>query len=132
MPIAVCEWPIPPACTANYLDNILLADQAMGEIRRAMEQAGLWDETVVVVTSDHRWRSEIWRFSPLWTEEEARLADDSRDERVPFLVKMPGDSLKSARYEALFDTVRSRELLREIALGEIGSSEQVVEFFKRH
>jgi hypothetical protein len=118
-------------CKANYLDNIMLADQVMGEIRQAMEQAGLWDETVVVVTSDHRWRSEIWRFSPLWTEEEARLADNSRDERVPFFVKMPGEPPKSVRYDAHFDTVNSRDLLRNIAFGKIGSSEQVVEFLTR-
>ncbi len=44
-----------------YLDNLALADRTLGEIRRAMEKAGLWESSAVLVSSDHslRWYSMI-------------------------------------------------------------------------
>src|SRR6185369_2924008 len=45
----------------SYIDNLALADRALGEVRRAMEQSGAWENTNVIVTSDHWWRTWLWR-----------------------------------------------------------------------
>ena len=36
-----------------YDANLSYGDQAVGEVRRLLEEEGLWDSTVVVITSDH-------------------------------------------------------------------------------
>ena len=41
----------------GYFDHMVLADKTMGRIRAAMEQNETWDETLVIVSSDHWWRS---------------------------------------------------------------------------
>lgn len=41
-----------------YKNEIDFNDQAFGELRKALEEAGVWDETMVVVTSDHG--DEFW------------------------------------------------------------------------
>jgi hypothetical protein len=42
-----------------------------------MEQSGVWDRTHVILTSDHSWSA-------------SKLADGSRDPRVPVLIKLAG------------------------------------------
>jgi hypothetical protein len=36
----------------NYFDNLKLVDRTFGDLRRSMERAGLWDDTVVLVSCD--------------------------------------------------------------------------------
>ena len=61
----------------GYFDNLALVDNFLGEIRRTMEGAGLWEGTAVLLTSDHPWR-------------EANQYDGKTDSRIPVLLKMPG------------------------------------------
>ena len=41
----------------GYLHNLALVDRSLGELRDAMETAGLWDRTTVIVLGDHGRRS---------------------------------------------------------------------------
>ncbi len=41
-----------------YKNEITFNDQAFGEIRKAFEEMGIWDETMVVITADHG--DEFW------------------------------------------------------------------------
>jgi arylsulfatase A-like enzyme len=43
---------------ALYKNEIEFNDQAFGKLRKALEEEGMWDETMVVVTSDHG--EEFW------------------------------------------------------------------------
>jgi hypothetical protein len=96
----------------GYLDNVALADRAMGELRGKMEQAGLWDRSAVIVSADHGWRVNLWRPLAGWTaEDETLAAPDTMG--VPFLVKMPGQRERVA-YEKPFDTVVTRNILNAI------------------
>ena len=54
----------------EYLDNLALADRILGELRQAMEQAGTWDSTTILISSDHWWRTDYWQAVKLenfWT-----------------------------------------------------------------
>jgi hypothetical protein len=53
----------------NYFDNLELVDRTFGDLRRSMERAGLWEDTVVLVSSDHWWRTEIWPKNQSWTKD---------------------------------------------------------------
>ena len=96
----------------GYLDSLVLADITLGDIRRAMEQAGLWDQTTVLVSSDHQYR-------------QLAAIGESRDLRIPFLLKLAGHS-EAIRYERSFNTVLSHDLIIEILEGRLRTPEEVV------
>ncbi|MDR5696554.1 MAG: sulfatase-like hydrolase/transferase [Armatimonadota bacterium] len=59
----------------GYDDNLVLADRTLGAVRQAMERAGLWEDSAVVVTSDHWYRER-----------------EAADLRVPLLVRFPDEA----------------------------------------
>jgi hypothetical protein len=96
----------------GYLDSVALADQTLGDLRRTMEQVGLWDRTALLVSADHGWRTNIWRGAPDWTgEEEAASRDDTSG--IPFLLKLPGWT-SGVTYIKPFDTVVTRQIITSI------------------
>lgn len=90
---------------SGYLDNLVLADLSLARLRARMEQAGVWNETAVIVTADHPWRVST-------------TFDGRSDPRVPLLVKLPGQS-GAATIPAPFDAVRIRELAGRLLAGEV-------------
>jgi arylsulfatase A-like enzyme len=42
---------------STYLDNLQLADKLLGDMRQVLEQTGDWDQSVILVSSDHPYRS---------------------------------------------------------------------------
>jgi hypothetical protein len=85
---------------SGYIDNLALADRALGEIRAAMEAAGTWDRAIVVVTADHPWR-------------QSKAFDGKKDERVPFLWKLPSQKTR-LDHDAEVHTVVTGEILLEL------------------
>jgi hypothetical protein len=65
----------------------------------------------------------MWRTNPNWSEEdEALFGATSVEKRVPFMLKLPGQS-RSFRYEKPFNTVITADLLMEILSREITDGE---------
>ena len=60
---------------AGYIDSLALLDRSVGELRRAMENAGVWDSTTVLFTSDHGYR-------------DAEALDGKSDSRIPYILKL--------------------------------------------
>ena len=102
----------------SYIDNLELVDRTIGELRRAMESAGLWDNTTVIVSADHWWRSEMWRRGPFWTPEDAAVAGATMDHRIPFLLKLPRQH-EQLTYQAGFNTVLTHDLALALMRGEV-------------
>lgn len=73
----------------SYTGNFVLVDRLIGEWRQALERAQLWDESTLIVTSDHSLRP-FWRFQPFWTEADSASTQGSALDSVPLMVKMPG------------------------------------------
>jgi hypothetical protein len=99
----------------SYFDNLALADRALGEVRGAMEAAGLWDASIVIVTSDHWWRAihrGDWGLTP---EEEVVFADE-RNRRVAFLLKLANQSEASV-YPRAFNTLLVHDLILDMLSG---------------
>jgi hypothetical protein len=95
----------------SYLDNLALADVALGNLRRAMEQSGVWAESNVIVTSDHWWRTYFWNTGPSWSpEDEATTGGRLPEGIVPFMVKLSGSN-ERLPYERPFNTVISRKMV---------------------
>lgn len=95
----------------GYLDNLALADRTLGQIRHGMEAAGLWDSTTVLITSDH-------------FDRDAKLIDGKLDRRIPFMLKLPGQT-EGAAHDAPVNSIVSRQLLLAIAGGQLTTTADV-------
>jgi len=96
----------------GYVDNLALVDRALGELRASMEEAGVWERTAVLVTSDHAWR-ESWAF------------DGRRDREVPFILKLPGQD-HAVAYPRPFNTLLSHDLVLALLQGEMRDPAEAV------
>ncbi len=101
----------------GYLDSVVLADRTLGLLRQRMERAGVWDETAIIVSADHGWRTYLWRGDPEWTADEERAchADASG---VPFLMKLPGQTSGLA-YSKPFSTISTERLITDVLSGSL-------------
>ncbi|HVV73824.1 MAG TPA: sulfatase-like hydrolase/transferase, partial [Verrucomicrobiae bacterium] len=102
----------------GYFNNLALADQWLGKLRRALDGSSQSTNTWLIVSSDHSWR-------------ESRLYDKVRDLRVPFLVKAPGQT-RGEVYSPQFDTVLTHDLILAILRKEVTSGQDVVPWLDRH
>lgn len=87
----------------GYEDNLVLADRTLGELRRAMDEAGLWRESTVVVTSDHWYREQ-----------------ESDDRRVPLMVRFPGE--EAWEYGVPEEITVVFHVVRAVAEGQVRSA----------
>jgi len=105
--------------SGDYLDNLVLADRTLGEIRQKLEENNLWDDSVVIVSSDHQWRLNQLKLS--LTAKEIELTKGKEDKRIPFFVKLERQT-ESFEYEEAFNTVITKDLVIQILNGEITTS----------
>jgi arylsulfatase A-like enzyme len=122
--------------SSGYLDNLQLADRALGELRSEIEQAGLWETTTVLISSDHWLRADrVWRNHPFWkksfTIEDPSVTKSAKDERVPFVLKLAGEKVGS-NYEQPFNTVLSHDLILAILSGEVLNQVDVANWLDQH
>ncbi|HVF51132.1 MAG TPA: sulfatase-like hydrolase/transferase [Pyrinomonadaceae bacterium] len=117
----------------SYLDNLALADRALGTLRRALEDAGLWEETTLLVSSDHWWRvPNVWKKeSAFWTREDAAAWSGQTNHRIPFILKLAAHA-DAATYDAPFNTVLTQDLLLAVLRGELHDAPTVAAWLDRH
>jgi hypothetical protein len=108
----------------GYTDNLALMDRTWGEIRHAIEQAGLWDATSVIITSDHGLRPAVWRGHMGWTDELERLTGGRQSETVPFIVKLAGHS-RGVAYDRPFSNVVCGSLGLAILRGDVRAPDDI-------
>lgn len=109
---------VPPGET--YLDNLAVTDESLSRLRRAMEGAGLWQRTALLVTSDHPIRAAFWQSK---APEELEGIELTEDPRVPFLLKLP--SSEAVTYSPQFSTDLSADLVIEILAGKLRTHQEV-------
>lgn len=113
------------ARAVGYVDNVALADLALGDLRRALQDSGLASRTAIVVSADHGWRTGLWRRSPEWTPEEEAVSHQDTS-GVPFLVSLPGQTSGSI-YTQEFNTVITSRLILDILSGSLRPPADVAE-----
>ncbi|HSA91469.1 MAG TPA: sulfatase-like hydrolase/transferase [Terriglobales bacterium] len=101
-----------------YLDNLVLADLTLGEVRRAMEAAGVWKDTTVLVTADHalRWYVDF---------------NTETDAHIPFLFKPAGDS-PGLNYQTPFNAIATSELILAVLRGEVTDAASGARWLDQH
>jgi hypothetical protein len=105
----------------SYVDNLVLADVALGELIRWIEDSPAASRTTVIVSSDHSWRVGMWKMSPMWTAEDARASQRRFDPRPVLMVRFPG-SADGAKIDVAFLELRTNELIEGVIAGRIGSN----------
>jgi hypothetical protein len=115
----------------SYIDNLALVDRTVGDLRREMELDGTWNKTVVIVSADHWWRTEMWGRGPFWTREDQAVSGGRMDHRIPFMVRLPGGQ-NPGRYLPAFNTLLTHDLVLAILRGEVSSSETLVGWVDQH
>ncbi|MCC6364143.1 MAG: sulfatase-like hydrolase/transferase [Bryobacterales bacterium] len=98
----------------GYLDNLQLADHIFSRIRDAMERAGVWDDTAVLITADHG-----FRHSP-------SLGYPAETRHVPWMMKWPRNS-EAGTIGSPFESVGTADVLLEfLTSGKIGAVDRIV------
>lgn len=102
----------------SYFDNLALADYTLGILRHDMEISGTWEDTTVIISSDHWWR-------------ESERYDGKIDHRVPFIVKLAGQRTPLG-HNTHFNTVLTRGLVLGILTGDISSPSEVAGWINKN
>jgi hypothetical protein len=112
----------------DYLHNLALSDEVLGEIRQSLEKNNLWDDSTIIVSSDHQWRIDAYKgcqlavFCP--SADELKINDGKEDPRVPFILKLKGQT-ESVIYDKPFNTVITHDLILAIIKGEVSTAKDV-------
>ncbi len=101
-----------------YWGNLEALDIAVGGVRRAMESAGVWDDSYIILTSDHGFTLGSWP---------EVVPPEKMDPRVPLLVKFPGQR-QTYVYDERFLMVSLRAVLQGMFSGKLTRPEQMKDY----
>lgn len=82
-----------PLHAPSYLDNLVLADGALAELRKIIAETPEGQDTVLIVSSDHSWRVPLWRDAEDWSQEDERASGKgSFDDRPVLMLHYPKET----------------------------------------
>jgi sulfatase-like protein len=117
---------------SNYNDNLELADNILGQVRRQLEATGDWDRSAVIISGDHPYRPQLWQgYKGVRTAEMVKVTGMKRYPYVPFLLKLPGQH-KEVRYEREFNNVLTSDLILQLLNGKLPTTEDTVAWLDAH
>jgi Sulfatase len=73
----------------SYIDNLALADRMLGQLLESIAATPEANRTTVIVSSDHSWRVNLWKSSPLWMPEDETASQGRFDPRPVLMVRRP-------------------------------------------
>jgi len=98
-----------------YDGNLAFVDQQVGELRKALEAAGLWDKTVLIVAADHG--EQLYEHG--YVSHSAQVHEQST--HVPLIVRFPaGRGPRGERRAQLVDLLDVAPTVLEILRGPAG------------
>lgn len=102
----------------SYFTSMESANDLLARLREILEKAGQWDQTVMIVSSDHPWRSKRLEIGQLKFLDEPRREDVVEDHRVPFIIRFPGQRERFA-YDRQINTVNTKSIILNILANRI-------------
>lgn len=115
----------------SYADNLALVDRTFGELRRFLEQKGMWDSSTILISSDHGLRPDVWQGRLGWTDELEKLTAGGQSPIVPFIVKFAGAN-QPADYHRPFSAVVTGDFLLAVLDGSIANSADAAVWLDQH
>jgi hypothetical protein len=110
----------------NNYSALEVVNDTVRDIRDILEKREEWNDTLVIVSSDHASRLKNARDFEFLPEEEKRAALDDR--RVPFIVKLPGQTTR-VDYAPTLNTVITKRLILEVLDGKANDPQQLLSWF---
>jgi hypothetical protein len=111
--------------SGTYIDNLALSDRILGHILTEIAQLPDASNTVLVLSSDHSWRTWLWRGKFDWTpEEEIASRHGYFDPRPMLMVRFPGQTTPD-KVSRPVPLLSMHNLLEGIMGGEIESPQQL-------
>lgn len=113
------------AMGGSYIDNLALADRALGQLMQALSATGDAGETTLIVSSDHSWRVGIWRHAFGWTKEDELASGHGHfDPRPMLMVRFPGETTPAdvARPVPL---LAMHGMIEQMLAGQLGDAQQL-------
>ena len=92
-----------------------------------MESSGRWDDTTIVITSDHGYRPEIWNGTPGDTQEMRDAVGGSKSLTVPVLIHFPHQKT-ALRYAPEFNNALLHDLVLAVLRSEVRDPEQAAQW----
>jgi len=102
----------------TYTNGLALLDKAVGELRADMERSGAWNNTTIVLTTDHFYRG-------------SQLVNGKRDQRIPFIVHFPGENT-GLSYTRSFNTIVTHDLILALLRSEVRDTAGLQYWLDRH
>jgi hypothetical protein len=111
----------------SYIDNLALADKTVGDLLQTIQGTAASGRTIVIISSDHSWRIDAWRYGSLWTNEDQRASGGKFDTRPFLLIHFPGSGARETRAEPLPE-LATTGILNAILKGEVRSPGELNEW----
>ena len=111
----------------TYLDNLVLADDTLGALLQEIDATPSASQTTVIVSSDHSWRTPIWRHGLSWSAEEERASGGRFDDRPVLLIHFPGQKSGNDVNSALPELLE-HDIIAGMLLGNINNPEDLAAF----
>jgi hypothetical protein len=112
--------------SGDYIDNVALADRALGELIGEIARIGDEGRTAIVVTADHGLRRPGWE-----SRGESLPTLGNPLHRVPLMVKLPGQTQGAVRNETI-STVSVQAAVLEILRGAVTNGDALSRLLARH
>jgi hypothetical protein len=97
----------------SYLDNLVLADNALSEIVQWIAATKSASQTTLVICSDHSWRVPMWSKNAIWTAEDERASHEKFDPRPVLMVRLPGETEPYTISQPFF-AVKEHDLIQDL------------------
>jgi Sulfatase len=104
--------------TRNYIDNLGLSDEVLGELMDSLHSTSLAAETTVIVCSDHSWRLPLWRGTPQWSKKEEAATHGFFDTRPVLMIHFPGQT-SERDVTVPFEEMRIYDIIERMLRGEV-------------
>jgi hypothetical protein len=108
----------------SYLDNLALADMAMGTLLDAVNKTASAQNTILIVSSDHSMRVLKWRGGRYWTTEDEQVFHDRFDPRPVWMVHFPGQQT-ARREDAPFAEVKMHDMMEAMLRGQMNEADDL-------
>jgi hypothetical protein len=114
----------------SYIDNLALADEALGTLLHAIEGTPAWSNTTVIVSGDHSWRVSYWRGEPGWTREDDAASRGHFDPRPVLSIHLPHEWAGS-QVTHPFPESGLHEVIESLLRGQIRSADELIQWTHR-
>ncbi|MCC7306024.1 MAG: sulfatase-like hydrolase/transferase [Acidobacteria bacterium] len=107
----------------TYYSSLEIVNETIRTVRNTLESTGQWENTVLIVSSDHAYRFKRLRDFRQLSEKERN--DSMVDTRIPFIIKFAGQNSR-IDYEPRINTIVTKRLILDILDNKIKDAGELV------